>query len=259
MVAVPAQYVALLKKAAADSGLPYSVVAAQVFVESSFMPGAVSPTGAEGLFEFEPGAWATYGTGPASNRMNPTIEGEAYAKMMKALLQQEGGSVQKALAAYNAGSGNIGAGMGYADKILGLAGEPVTITGSTPTSGGTSTPSAPGGQIVSQHSTKSGESTSIWGDIWDGLKTIGGDVTAPASAIVGVAEGIGGFAQDFSRLLKMIDWLFEPSSWVRIVAGIVGVTLLGLAAVMLWKAAGGSAPKPKGGGGGMPMIVPVPV
>jgi hypothetical protein len=128
--------------------------------------------------------------------------------------------------------------------------------GGTPSGGGT--PSAPGGQIVSQHSTKSGESTSIWGDIWDGLKTIGGDVTQPAAGIVGVAEGIGGFAQDFSRLLKMIDWFFEPSSWVRIIAGIVGVTLLGLAAVMLWKAAGG---KSGGGkpGGGMPMIVPVPV
>jgi hypothetical protein len=123
-----------------------------------------------------------------------------------------------------------------------------------PSGGGGST--GPTGQLVSEHSSKSGESTSIWGDIWDGLKDVGGLVTAPAAATVGVAEGIGGFAQDFSRLLKMIDWLFEPSSWVRILSGFAGVILLIIAGVMLWKAAGGSSPS---GGSSVPNVVPFPV
>jgi Transglycosylase SLT domain len=125
MVAVPAADVQYIKQAAAGTGLPYAVVAAQVNEESGFNLNATSPTGAEGPYQFEPGTYASYGTGSEYNWANETA---AYIKYMNVLLKEEGGSVEKALAAYNAGPGNIGAGMGYADTILSAAGQGTSIT-----------------------------------------------------------------------------------------------------------------------------------
>lgn len=119
MTQVPSQYATLVASAAQQLGIPSSVVAEQFFEESSWNPNSVSPTGAQGLAQFEPGTWATYGSG---SPFNPTNAFNAYTKFMGALLRQFGGNLKNALAAYNAGAGNIGAGMGYASKILSSAG-----------------------------------------------------------------------------------------------------------------------------------------
>lgn len=116
---VPPQYVSYVNQAAAATGLPASVVAAQINNESGFNPNAVSPAGAQGIAQFEPGTFSSYGSG---SPFNASDSFKAYSNYMKALLKQFGGNIQNALAAYNAGPGNIGAGMGYARTILSNAG-----------------------------------------------------------------------------------------------------------------------------------------
>lgn len=113
------------------TGLPYSVVAAQANTESGFNATARSSAGAEGWLQFLPSTYDTYaaqaGVGQGTE-FNPADEAKVYDVYMSTLLKQEGGSVKKALAAYNAGPGNLSAGMGYANQILGEAGQAGSIT-----------------------------------------------------------------------------------------------------------------------------------
>jgi hypothetical protein len=131
MVTVPAQYDPLIREMSSSTGLPYDVIAAQASAESGFNPTARSPTGALGWLQFEPSTYNAYaaqaGVGPGSE-FNPASEAKVYDVFMGKLLQQFHGNVRNALAAYNAGPGNIQAGYGYADKILGTAGQPSNIT-----------------------------------------------------------------------------------------------------------------------------------
>lgn len=120
MTSIPAGQRGLISSAAAGAGLPLPVTAAQVSMESGFNPKAVSGAGAQGEFQFMPGTFASQHTG--GSPFNPNDEARAYAKLMSTLLRQYHGNVRNALAAYNAGPGNIGAGFGYADKILAAAG-----------------------------------------------------------------------------------------------------------------------------------------
>lgn len=124
-MSVPAQYQGLVNSAAAQLGIPAGVVAAQIELESGWNPQAVSPTGAQGLAQFEPGTWATYGSG---SPFDPAAAFAAYVKYMGVLLRQEG-NLQNALAAYNAGPGNIAAGQGYANTILSRAGTSGSLSG----------------------------------------------------------------------------------------------------------------------------------
>lgn len=141
---VPANYVNWVKTASQDTGLSGSIVAAQINDESGFNANAVSPTGAEGPAQFEPGTFKIYGP-KGGNPKNPQDALVAYVNYMNALLGQYNGNVRNALAAYNAGPANISAGYGYADAILAKAGAPRTAQAGSPSSyGGT----RPGGQPV---------------------------------------------------------------------------------------------------------------
>lgn len=137
MVNVPAQYAPLIQEMASTTGLPQSVVAAQANDESGFSATARSSAGALGWLQFLP---STYDANAAQagvatgTEFNPADEAKVYDVFMKQLLSQEKGSVRNALAAYNAGPGNLSAGYGYADKILGEAGQAgnITTTGFNP-------------------------------------------------------------------------------------------------------------------------------
>ena len=118
-VRIPGRYRQLVREAAAYSGVPVKVIAAQIDDESSWDPGVVSSAGAEGIAQFEPGTWSSYGSG---SPFNPADAFPAYAKYMRNLLDSYQGSLRDALAAYNAGPHNIAAGYGYADTILSAAG-----------------------------------------------------------------------------------------------------------------------------------------
>lgn len=117
---VPAQYQGWVQQAATATGLPATVVAAQINQESGFKPSVTSPTGAQGIAQIEPGTWAGLGIAGSPYDPGPALQG--YGKLMSQLLAQYHGNVRDALAAYNAGSGNIAAGYGYADSILSAAG-----------------------------------------------------------------------------------------------------------------------------------------
>lgn len=128
-VVVPSDYVLLVKLMAGATGLPYQVVACQANEESGFQDNAVSPAGAEGWLQFLPSTFYSVWHGSPFNRVDAA---NAYVVFMRGLLREFNGNVRYALAAYNAGPGNIGAGLGYADTILQCAGEPVTSSASPP-------------------------------------------------------------------------------------------------------------------------------
>lgn len=113
-----------------QTGIPYDVVAAQAQAESAFNPTARSSAGALGWLQFMPGTYDAYAAKagvPKGSEFNPADESKVYVVYMNSLLKQEGGNLRKALAAYNAGPGNLKAGYGYADSILGAAGQKGSI------------------------------------------------------------------------------------------------------------------------------------
>ncbi len=118
----PSSVSGYIQQAAQGTGLPVSVVAAQVEVESNYDPGAISPAGAEGPYQFMPSTWATLGF-PAGQEFDWGPSTQAYITFMRMLLAWSGGNVQQALAAYNAGQANWQVGLGYADQILSMAGQ----------------------------------------------------------------------------------------------------------------------------------------
>lgn len=140
MVTVPSQDVPIIQQAASGTGIPYNVVAAQVSAESAFNAAATSPSNAEGMFQFLPSTYNSVasraGVAPGTE-YNPSDEVKAYIVYMNDLLKQEGGNIFKALEAYNAGPGNLGAGAGYAGGILSAAG-----VSQSATAGGATTPPA---------------------------------------------------------------------------------------------------------------------
>jgi soluble lytic murein transglycosylase-like protein len=89
---------------AKKNDLPPELVAAVVNTESQFKPTARSQRGAVGLMQLVPrtGKWMG-----ARNLNDPAENIQAGAKYLKYLTDRFGGDQQKAVAAYNAGEGNV--------------------------------------------------------------------------------------------------------------------------------------------------------
>ena len=96
-------YVSLAWHDAQQVGIQPAIFVKQINQESGFNPNATSPAGAEGIAQFMPATAAGLGINP----WNPTQALQAAASMMARSVQQYGGDYQKALAAYNAGSGAL--------------------------------------------------------------------------------------------------------------------------------------------------------
>lgn len=94
----------LIYTEAKKNNLPPELVAAVVHTESKFHPTARSGAGAQGLMQLVPktGRWLG-----ASNLMDPTQNVQAGAKYLRYLTDRFNGNTQKAIAAYNAGEGNV--------------------------------------------------------------------------------------------------------------------------------------------------------
>jgi cell wall-associated NlpC family hydrolase len=141
--AVPSQYLTwVLRAGSMCTAITPAIIAAQDQVESGWNPHAISPAGAEGIAQFLPGTFATWGhnddgTGNVSP-FNPADEIMAqgrYDCSLAALAQQlidrgaaSGTATDLALAAYNAGPGAVEAAHGipaaaaaYVRKIDDLA------------------------------------------------------------------------------------------------------------------------------------------
>jgi hypothetical protein len=181
-VQVPQQYQSLVDAAAQGTGIPEPVVAAQWNEESGFNPYAVSPTGALGITQFEPTTYqsvAQQAGVPANSEFNPADEEKAYVVYMNQLIQEEGGSLDKALEAYNAGPGDLAAGASYASEILSAADEPA----SSSVSGGSSSGTA-------QTDSALGDAINIFGQVVNPLGNIENMFgTAAGNSVAGEAAG----------------------------------------------------------------------
>lgn len=132
---IPEEYQDALESAAAESGLSVDLLAAQIDAESSWNPDATSPAGAEGIAQFMPQTWATYGDG--GDPFDPEDAIAAMGRYMAAVSEEvsdlagnERELAELALAAYNAGPGAVQSAGGipgfpeteeYVDKIMGSA------------------------------------------------------------------------------------------------------------------------------------------
>jgi hypothetical protein len=122
---VPPQFSKPLLDSAVRHDISASLLAAQLMAESNFNPNASSPAGAQGIAQFMPATAAAYGL---TDPFDPVASIEAQARLMAELLAQFG-SVELALAAYNAGPGAVSAcscippypeTQAYVTRIMGL-------------------------------------------------------------------------------------------------------------------------------------------
>lgn len=93
-----------IKQAAAALDIDPALVSAVIDVESGFNPQAVSPKGARGAMQLVPATAVRYGV---TDVMDPQQNVQAGARYLKDLLISNNGNLALALAAYNAGPGNV--------------------------------------------------------------------------------------------------------------------------------------------------------
>ncbi|MCP3935842.1 MAG: lytic transglycosylase domain-containing protein [Actinomycetia bacterium] len=96
------QWISDIEAAASRYGLDANLLTALVWTESAFRPDAVSPAGAIGLGQLMPGTAGGLGVDPN----DPVQNLDGAARYLRAQLDRFG-SVQLALAAYNAGPGRV--------------------------------------------------------------------------------------------------------------------------------------------------------
>ncbi|MBW2435875.1 MAG: lytic transglycosylase domain-containing protein [Deltaproteobacteria bacterium] len=93
-----------VKKAAAKYNLPPALITAVIRAESNFKVRAVSSAGAQGLMQLMPATARELGVKNPFD-IGQNIDGGA--KYLRKMLDRFGGSLRKALAAYNAGPGTV--------------------------------------------------------------------------------------------------------------------------------------------------------
>lgn len=110
---VPEEHQDAVDAAAEESGISATVLASQIDQESGWDPEAESPVGAQGIAQFMPDTWETYGEG--GDPLDPEDAIPAMGRFMGTLWEEvephadgdERTQVELTLAAYNAGPGAV--------------------------------------------------------------------------------------------------------------------------------------------------------
>ncbi len=132
----------IFEKASKTYGVPMPLLTAMAKQESNFQADATSKSGAMGIMQLMPATAAHFG---CTNPYDPEQNIMAGAKYISELLDKYDGNVSLALAAYNAGSGNVDKYGGippftetqnYVAKITAYMEEGVTLPDGTAVSGG---------------------------------------------------------------------------------------------------------------------------
>ncbi|MDF1543638.1 MAG: transglycosylase SLT domain-containing protein [bacterium] len=130
------RYQGEIDRAAQESGLDSALIVSVIKAESSGDPKAVSSAGASGLMQLIDSTASEYGV---SDRLDPAQNVSGGARYLKDMLDRYG-SLKLALAAYNAGPGNVDRYGGvppfeetnrYIDKVLGYLDELSDATASS--------------------------------------------------------------------------------------------------------------------------------
>jgi soluble lytic murein transglycosylase-like protein len=99
----PSELQPLIQEAASKTGVSEDLITAVIQAESAFSPKAVSPVGAQGLMQLMPATARGLGVQNAFDPRQNILGGAEYLRQQL----NRFGSVEKALAAYNAGPGAV--------------------------------------------------------------------------------------------------------------------------------------------------------
>lgn len=149
-ISVPQSLEAIFRKASETYGVPENLLKAVAKAESDFNPQSVSSAGAQGIMQLMPGTARALGV---TNAFDPEQNIMGGAKYLSQQLSRYKGDVSLALAAYNAGPGNVDKYGGippftetqnYVKRVLKYAGQDLTLPsgGITASAGRTETSAA---------------------------------------------------------------------------------------------------------------------